>query len=149
MADLNSLGTYDTTAQTNNDLLEIGITQASQTASQQAGRESASSMKASSLDGTVLGTTPSKIFQNPMNLGPTSPAWKETPDYRVPTVNPAVSVQVEAVKNPLGINAPVAKYTQPGGTDKPPAPVAGQLSTERGSIGASHITRADGTVVST
>ncbi len=67
------------------------------------------------------------------------------PDYRVP-VNIGASIQIENVQNPLSITAPVAKYTQPGGTDKPPAPVAGQLAD---AMGKSKKVFADGSTSST
>jgi hypothetical protein len=63
-------------------------------------------------------------------------------DYRVPTTDPRVGVQVENTLNPLVIVAPVAKYTQTGGTDKPPAPVAGQL--DNSPLGRSRHVFADG-----
>ncbi len=67
-------------------------------------------------------------------------------DYRVPQTDPRVGIQVESVLNPLLITAPVAKYTQPGGTDKPPAPVANQLSD---AMGKSKKIFADGSTAST
>jgi hypothetical protein len=70
------------------------------------------------------------------------------PDYRVPTLDPRVTVQVENVLNPLSINAPVAKYTQIGGTDKPPAPLPGQLSITT-ALGRSRHVFASGLSVST
>lgn len=67
------------------------------------------------------------------------------PDFRNPST-PGVTVQVENVGNPLVITAAVPKYTQPGGTDKPAAPVANQLSD---ALGKSKKTFADGTSSST
>ncbi len=68
------------------------------------------------------------------------------PDYRNPTTDPRVGVQLENTLNPLVITAPVAKFTQPGGVDKPAAPVANQLSD---AMGKSKKTFADGTTSST
>jgi hypothetical protein len=128
-------------------MAEVGVTQAGVTASTQANRMAGAAAMEDKLDGTPLGKNP-RMSLNPLGVGPVI-----TPAFIQPgTGNPAapgVSVQVEGKLNPLGINAPVAKYVQPG-TSAPPAPVAGQLSAfSYGSLGVSKITNADGTTRST
>lgn len=128
-------------------MLEAGVTQASVTASTQAARKAGAAAMEEKLDGTSLGVNP-RISLNPLGLGPVA----ATPFIQPGTGNPAapgVSVQTEGKLNPLGINAPVAKYVQPG-IGAPPPPAVGQLSImSYGSIGTSKITHADGSVSST
>lgn len=73
----------------------------------------------------------------------------QQPDFRNPTTDPRVGVQIENVRNVLVIVAPVppAKYVQPGGVDKPAPPVSGQL--DNTPLGRSKITRPDGSTAST
>jgi len=67
------------------------------------------------------------------------------PDYRVPTTDPRVGVQVENNRNVLNVTAAQPAYAQPG-TSAPSAPVANQLAD---AMGKSKITHADGTSSST
>src|SRR5579863_8309349 len=137
MADLNSLGSYGTAATERDGLLDAGVTNDSQVLNTRAARLAASQKMAGSLDNTPLGTTATKINGNPLAIGPTPAAPFIQPDSGPRAANPAVSVQVESVKNPLQIAAPLPRYQQPG-VAAPPAPVAGQLSTmSYGSIGTS------------
>jgi hypothetical protein len=121
----------------------IGISQASRIAAVAAERAVDSQTTAVALNGTPLGTQPRSHHGNPMAVGPTQAPAATQPDFRVPVTDPIVSVQVENVRNPLKINGALPKFSQPG-VSAPPPPVAGQLSTQRGSIGCSQITLPDG-----
>jgi hypothetical protein len=73
------------------------------------------------------------------------------PNSGNPAPNPNVTVQPHqpgaVTGNPLSLTAPLPLFAQPGGTNKPSAPVAGQL--DNTPLGRSKITRADGTSSST
>jgi hypothetical protein len=142
VADLNSLGNYGTAATERDGLLEVGVTQDSQVAATQQARLADASKKASSLDGTVLGTSGVKFNLNPLAIGPTPPPAYQQPDT---AAHPnGASVTIENVRNPLQITSPLPRYSQPG-TAAPPPPAPGQLSTmSYGSIGTSGAVRADG-----
>jgi hypothetical protein len=127
-------------------MAEVGVTQAGVTASTQANRLAGAAAKEASLDGTLLGKNP-RTNLNPLGVGPVSTPNYVQPNTGSPTAG-AATVQVENNKNPLGINAPVAKYTQPG-TGNPAPPASGQLGTLVGCLGVSKVTLPDGTTRST
>lgn len=145
MISLTNMDPINSAASARDALLEIGITQESQSAQTAAARKAGAAKMEVQLDGTPLGKNP-RLSANPLNIGPVA-----TPNYIQPnTAAPAPSaatVQTENHRNPLNVVGPQVPYVQPN--NPAPPPVAGQLSSQPSCLGASKITHADGTVTST